>query len=107
MAANTRPGGSRSAANTSGSDMSGHNTSSSSNESSTAAQKAPDNHGACVSGLANNHSRSGEAHGDAVSAAARSNCGKPSSATNKGTTSSNQSSSNQSSNDHTTKHPTR
>src|SRR5437763_5186341 len=102
MAANTRPGGSRSAANTSGSDISGHNTSSSSNEGSTAAQKAPDNHGACVSGVANNHSRSGEAHGDAVSATARSNCGKPSSAPNKGTTSSNQSS-----NDHTTKHPTR
>ena len=41
----------------------------------------PSNHGACVSAVAHNHSVTGQAHGQAVSAAAQSDCGKGSSST--------------------------
>jgi hypothetical protein len=43
----------------------------------------PRNHGACVSVVAQSHATTGEAHGDAVSAVAKGDCGKP---TNTGVT---------------------
>jgi hypothetical protein len=47
-------------------------------EADTNTNKPTDNHGACVSKVAQDKSTTGEAHGDAVSAAAKSDCGKAS-----------------------------